>query len=167
MTTIIAVETPQSVTIAADSRIGGGLINDGWISKIVHNGDFTFAAAGYLRAIQVLEYAHLPQPPENSDGAAEDRFVSVELVPALVEAFKSNEDSKTGSVFLAVIRGRVYEITGADGAWTRSQRGLYAVGSGSHLALGALEAGADPETAIKIASIYDSWTNDSVRVVKI
>jgi hypothetical protein len=49
----------------------------------------------------------------------------------------------------------------------RSKRGFYAVGSGSHLALGALEAGASPKQAIKIASRYDSGTNNDVRVLKI
>lgn len=172
MTTIVAVEKPTGVTIAADSRISGYQINDGWIQKIVQNGDFTFAAAGYLRAIQVLQHAHLPQPPLEATPQAIDRFVSVELVPALTEAFNSSlgpspsgpndDEALQGSVFLVVVRGRIYEITGGDGAWVRSQSGHYAIGSGAAFALGALEAGVEPKRAVKIASIYDPSTNSTV-----
>jgi ATP-dependent protease HslVU (ClpYQ) peptidase subunit len=167
MTTIIAVEEKTGVTVAADSRVSGGPLNDGWVQKIVKNGPFLFAAAGHLRAIQILEYAHLPYPPATNKDNAIDRFVSLELVPAIIEAFTKVDDSESreGSTFLAVVRGRVYEISGGDGAWLRSDRGLYAIGSGSMYALGALEAGASVEKAIRIASTYDGDTNDSVNVV--
>lgn len=170
MTTIIAIEREDRVTIAADSRISGGGINDGWVQKIVHNGAFTFAAAGYLRAIQVLEYANLPQPPETNEDGAIDRFISIELMPAIDDAFKkvpTAADTKSYSSIIAVVRRRVYEITGIDLAWTRSARGIYGIGSGANLAIGALEAGASPEHAIKIAARYDAGTNDHVTVKEI
>ena len=169
MTTIVAIEGRGKVTIAADSRVTGSSINDGWVQKIVQNGDFTFAAAGHLRAIQVLEFAHLPQPPATNEDGAIVRFVSVELVPAIVTAFSTAkaDDAKNQSVLLAIVRGRVYDIYGGDGAWVRSPRGLYALGSGSRYALGALEAGATAEQAIKIASLYDWGTNGTVTVKEV
>jgi ATP-dependent protease HslVU (ClpYQ) peptidase subunit len=170
LTTIIAIEREDRVTIAADSRVSGRSVNDGWVQKIVHNGAFTFAAAGYLRAIQVLEYAHLPQPPETNENGAIDRFVSIELVPALEDAFEglsTDSEAKDHSSILVIVRGRVYEITGGDMAWTRSNRGIYGIGSGSELAIGAVEAGASPVEAIRIAAIYDSGTNSTVTVEEI
>lgn len=167
MTTVIAVEHEDGVTFAADSRVSSGSLSDGWCEKVVRNGRFAFAAAGYLRTIQILEYAKLPDAPEGEPGAI-DRFVTLELVPAIKAAFKDvgNEDSFKGSIVIAAVRGRVYEIT-SDGAWTRNPSGYYAVGSGSSYALGALEAGARPKRAIKIAAKYDSGTNDDVRITEV
>lgn len=170
MTTVIAIEDRTGVKIAADSRVTSWHTNDGWVQKIVQNGPFTFAAAGYLRAIQVLEFAKLPQPPEKASADALDRFVSLELVPAITAAFKevdSDKDAKEGSVFIAIVGARVYQIYGADGSWTRSSRGFYAIGSGGDYALGALEAGSTPEKAVQIASLYDPNTNDRVTVMEV
>lgn len=166
MTTVVAVENNDSVTFAADSRISWYEKNDGWIEKIVTNGVFTFAAAGALRAIQILEYAKLPEPPKNKDPKVLDRFVTKELVGSLREAFKDvNSDADETSSIIGAFHGRVY-LFGGDGSWVRYPDGFYAIGSGSPYALGALKAGASIKKAVKIASIYDSATNDDVRVVR-
>ena len=39
---------------------------------------------------------------------------------------------------------------------------FYAIGSGAYFAVGALAAGASPEKAIEIASVFDSGTNNEV-----
>ncbi|UDL15913.1 protease [Microbacterium phage Pumpernickel] len=168
MTTIIAVENEKGVTFASDSRISGWGINDGWVSKVVKNGAITFGAAGYLRTIQVLQYAKLTEPPADATPEGVDRYVSLELVPAIVSAFKevASEESLKRSVILLAVAGRVYEVS-SDGAWTRTADGFYAVGSGSMYALGALAAGAKPAEAIKIASRYDWGTNADAKELKL
>ena len=40
----------------------------------------------------------------------------------------------------------------------------YAIGSGSHIAIGAMAAGATAEEAVKLASKHDCYTNDNVKV---
>lgn len=170
MTTVVAVEDKNGVTFASDSRVTSNSINDGWVDKVVCNGQYVFAAAGYLRTIQVLEYASLPDAP-TGDGRVVDRFVTQELIPAIMKAAKesagSNSDDLLNSgIVLVAVRGRIYEITG-DAAWTRSRNGRYAIGSGSDYALGALAAGASAKKAVKIAAAYDSGTNDDVRVMRI
>lgn len=168
MTTIIAVETEKGVTFASDSRVSGWNINDGWVSKVVKNGAITFGAAGYLRAIQVLQYAKLTEPPADPTPDAVDRYVSLELVPAIVSAFKegSEEDVRKRSIILLAVCGRVYQVDGS-GAWTRAADGNYAVGSGADLALGALAAGAKPTEAITIAAKYDWGTNADAKELKL
>jgi len=169
MTTVVAVETPKGVTFASDSRITTGWqVNDGWLDKVVKNGSITFAAAGYLRTIQILAYAKLPEPPTSSKEAVLDRFVALELVPAVVNAFKdtSEGDALRGSQVLVSFRGRVYSI-GGDGSWLRSKNGHYAVGSGAEYALGALAAGSTPKESVVIASQYDNGTNSDVRKLTI
>lgn len=42
----------------------------------------------------------------------------------------------------------------------------YAVGSGSHLALGAMSAGASAEEAVKIAADYDPFTSEPIETIK-
>lgn len=170
MTTIIAVETEKGVTFASDSRITGWNVNDGWVSKVVKNGAVTFGAAGYLRAIQVLQFAKLTEPPTDPTPEAVDRYVSLELVPAIIAAFKeptiNNETALKFSHILLAVSGRVYEVTG-DGAWVRQADGFYAVGSGSDLALGALAAGATPKKAIEIAAKYDWGTNADAKELRL
>lgn len=166
MTTVVAVESPSGVVFAADSRISWYSKHDGWIDKIVTNGPFTFGTAGALRAIQILEYAKLPEPPKTDDYKILDRFVTKELVGSIKDAFKEvDSDADEVSSIIGSVRGRVY-IFGGDGSWVRNPDGFYAVGSGSPYALGALKAGASPKKAVKIASFFDSGTNDDVRVVK-
>jgi ATP-dependent protease HslVU (ClpYQ) peptidase subunit len=122
--------------------------------------------AGALRAIQILEYAKLPEPPKSKDAKVLDRFVTKELVGSIKDAFKEVDSDADGvSIIIGAFRGRAY-IFNDDGAWVRNPDGFYAIGSGGAYALGALKAGASPKKAVKIASIFDSGTNDDVRVVK-
>jgi hypothetical protein len=90
MTTVVAVETDSGVIFSSDSRVTAYTINDGWVDKVVVNGPVVFAAAGFLRTIQVLAYAKLTNPPETTDSVALDRYVSLELVPSIVAAFKDS-----------------------------------------------------------------------------
>ena len=168
MTTIVAVETEKGVTFASDTRVSGWNINDGWVSKVVKNGAITFGAAGYLRTIQILQYAKLTEPPVDATPEAIDRYVSLELVPAIVAAFKevNQETAQKYSIILLAVAGRVYQV-GGDGAWTRRADGFYAVGSGADTALGALAAGAKPSEAIEIASRYDWGTNADAKELKL
>lgn len=168
MTTIVAVENDKGVLFASDSRITTGWqVNDGWVDKIVRNGEITFAAAGFLRTIQILAYAKLVVPPVTDDPKAIDRYVALELIPAITSAFKDSaaETALQYSVLLVSVRGRVYCVNG-DGSYARNKNGFYAVGSGSEYALGALEAGATAKQAVKIASKYDTFTNKDVRQMK-
>jgi len=170
LTTIVAVEKDGKVKFAADTRITTGWSkSDGWVSKIVHNGEVTFAAAGYLRAIQVLAYAKLSPLPEKATEDLIDRYVTLELVPAIREAFDAtgaDKNALAGSRVLVSLLGRVYSVHGGDGSWIRNKEGIYAVGSGADWAIGALSAGASPEEAIKIASKFDLYTNDDVRTAR-
>lgn len=168
MTTVVAVESAEGVVFASDTRVGGYYVNDGNVEKVVSNGCLTFGTAGFLRAIQVLQYASLPVPPVDCDPVEADRFVTKELVPEIRRAFNDADEKSSleGSAFLASVRGRVYDISG-DGAWVRNPNGFYAIGSGAKFALGALASGASAEEAVRVASVYDSGTNDDVRVVRV
>jgi ATP-dependent protease HslVU (ClpYQ) peptidase subunit len=62
------------------------------------------------------------------------------FIPELKKCFEDNSYSKDGdqdSQVMVLINGTVYEI-GNDYSWARDESGVYAIGSGSAYALGAL-----------------------------
>lgn len=166
MTTIIMHETEDSVLIAFDSKVSGSSTQSStnYSQKVFINpaADIILGVAGYLRAAQVLAYADLPAIDEHDWDV--DRYVTMELLPAIHEVVNTygDEDDTDYSRFLAVVRGRVYDIAG--GSWTRNPSGVYGIGSGSDYAIGAYAAGADLAEAVEIAAEFDAATNDDVTV---
>ena len=59
--------------------------------------------------------------------------------------------------FLIAIAGKVFDID-QDLSVMKTDTGFYGVGSGAHIALGALHAGADPLKAMEIASLLTAYT---------
>lgn len=166
MTTIVAIEKPGKTIFAADSQVSAGSDMFSGMVKIEQNAEYTFAAAGVARSIQVLQFASLPPIPKTSNEKELDRFFTVEIIPTLRKAFEEEDlDVLEESQFLVALRTRVYSVNGACGFWKRTETGLYAIGSGSRYALGALEAGAGVKKAIKIAGKYDRGTNTDVKIV--
>lgn len=175
MTTVIAVEGEYVTKFVADSQCTYGSQQSDDSVKIAKNGEYTFAVAGALRAMQIIEFAKLPPIPHTQingrtdlQNSTLDRFFSLEIIPAIVSAFKEcvRESSLRHSSILVALKNRVYEVAGGDGAWLRYKTGHYGIGSGSSYALGALAAGANPEDAVSIASDYDTYTNLNLTVVE-
>ena len=165
MTTIIMHETEEKVLIAFDSKTsGGGATNSTSAQKVFVNtsADVIIGVAGLARAAYALRYADLPVIDEHDWDV--DRYVTMELLPAIHEVVNTygDEDDTDYSRFLAVVRGRVYDITA--GSWTRNPSGVYGIGSGSAYAIGAYAAGADLAEAVEIAAEFDAATNDDVTV---
>ena len=80
-----------------------------------------------------------------------DQFFTAKFIPALRECFEQQgyaipdikEDkehiAEQASTILVVIHGIIYVVDG-DYSWTSDSSGMYALGSGSSYALGALQA---------------------------
>lgn len=170
MTTIVAVEGTDGVTLASDTRMSGRVINDGWVSKVFHNGELVFGVAGYLRVSQLMKYTDLPELPKSAKPEKIDAWVTHKLVPIWLEVNKyfsdGDKDLRYGSGAIVVVRNRVYELD-SGGGWSRNTSGNYSIGSGSKYALGALSAGASAKRAVRIAALYDAGTNDTVSVLKV
>ena len=75
--------------------------------------------------------------------------------PKLDKDFRGLKLSKEG----------IFYVDGDDTTWMPIGTPYYAVGSGAHYALGALEMGADPKQAVKIAMEYDPYTGGKVTVI--
>lgn len=189
MTTIVGIQGDGYSLIATDSRIssfddkgsayqitslGGGA------SKIASNGKYLLGAAGDVRAINLLHHAfHPPTPAPSLKGKKLDQFITTKFIPSLRELFEEHgyaapEDKNNthiaehDSTVILSINATIYIVEG-DYSWTSDSTGIYATGTGSSYALGALQAllpknpnpkqaKAIANKALNIAAKYDPYT---------
>lgn len=159
MTTIIGIQGDGWALVAADSRVSS---YDGSVTyqtatmtpmsgKVAQNGRWLLAAAGDIRAINLLHHALVPPAPHHSlRGRKLDHFVTTKFIPALRTCFEDNgyampdgaqkeHAAQHSSTILAVINGTIYVMDG-DYSWSTDSTGVYAIGSGGQYALGAVHA---------------------------
>ena len=124
------------------------------MNKVVKKGEYVFAFAGDAVAGNIAEF--LWTPPKIIKTMPLDAFMQVKVLPSLKDAMKehgyepdANKDPSAGFDALMCLNGIIYEID-EEYMWSRDDRGLYAVGSGGALALGALAAGFS-KTSLKSA----------------
>ena len=161
MTTIVAIQGDNYCVVGTDSRVSSfdetGLayqvttLGTG-SCKIAQKGRYLLGAAGDVRAINILHHAFSPPvPPFKSGGEQLDDFITTKFIPNLRNCFENTgyaipdmADNKShiaehSSTVLVAINGVVYIIDG-DYSWTSDRTGIYAIGTGSSYALGAIFA---------------------------
>lgn len=190
MTTILAVQGDNFATVSVDSRISsmdtGGFasqittLGEG-SSKVAKNGKYLLGAAGDVRAINILHHAFIPPvAPPALKGKKLDAFMTNKFVPALRDCFEkqgyaspetdtSQHIAEHASTIIVVVNAVIYVIDG-DYSWTSDLAGIYALGTGSAYALGAMTALAGTKKlsasqaksislkALRIASSFDPYT---------
>ncbi len=172
MTTAIAFQGPDFAILGADSQVTDGdkRILSPSTPKIVKLGKYLLAVRGDCRPGDILTYNWKPPAFDGTDPV---KFMGKKIVPAIIAAFRANgyDFDKDGASFgfLLAFGGNVFEI-GDDLSINQSADGLYAIGSGSAYALGALAGQlpnlAKPESAkeqileaLAIAAKYDINTS--------
>jgi ATP-dependent protease HslVU (ClpYQ) peptidase subunit len=172
MTTVIAFQGPNFAILGADCQITDGdrRILSPSTPKIVKVGRYLLAVRGDARPGDVLMYSWKPPTYDGSDPI---KFMGKKIVPSIIKAFKANsydfEKENAMFGFLIAFAGNVFEI-GSDMSISQNIDGLYAIGSGSDYALGALSAAvptlAKPEQAseqilqaLAISAKYDINTS--------
>jgi hypothetical protein len=122
--------------------------------KIIKKGDYIYAFAGDAIAGNIANF--LWNPPKLIKTMPIDDFMQSKVLPSLREVMNDNgyhgatkDDKDGGFDALICLNGSIYEVD-HDFLWSRDDRGLYAVGSGGSLALGALATGFS-KTSIKSA----------------
>lgn len=145
MTTIAAVQGENWAVVGYDSRVTEEnekiytLPKDN--GKLFKNGAYLIGVAGDMRAINLLSFVFKPPAiTPTTYGVKLDKFMTAIFIPELKKCFEDNSYSKDGdqdSQVMVLINGTVYEI-GNDYSWARDESGVYAIGSGSAYALGAL-----------------------------
>lgn len=161
MTTIVAIQGPDYCVVGTDSRVSSfdqsGLayqittLGTG-SCKIAQKGRYLLGAAGDVRAINILHHSFNPPTPSFKTGGEQlDNFITTRFIPTLQICFENTgyampdmAEDKThiaehSSTILVAINGVVYIIDG-DYSWTSDRTGIYAIGTGSSYALGAMQA---------------------------
>lgn len=160
MTTIVALQGDGFAVVAHDSRVSD-LDSSGHIaqvitvrqnaSKVAKNGKYLLGAAGDMRAINILHHVFAPPtPPSTATGVKLDKFFTSKFIPDLRECFEaqgyaaperdsSDHLAEHSSLILVVIHGVIYVVDGTY-SWASDINGMYAIGTGSPYALGALKA---------------------------
>lgn len=165
MTTIIAKEVNGKVTFGYDSLCTGGDSFELEREKVFSNNGIIFGIAGRLLLNAEFKHANFPTPPKNPQ--LTDKYVTVSLMPhirrLLNELAPRRSEDEFSMQILVVVNNRIYEI-GCDTSWMRRVDGLYAIGSGSPVALGALKHGASIEEALVIAAENDPYTGGRLTV---
>lgn len=165
MTTIVMVEKPNLVQIAWDSKVSRGYSHEELEQeKVFEASGITYGVAGEVRVANILESLDV-KPPQGVEGKAVDAWVSRVLIPRM--QFACREADPEGQYYveaniLVVVNGRVYSI-GRNFSRVRNTSGVYAIGSGSTYAKGALSAGASPEKAVQIAADNDMATGHGIK----
>lgn len=176
MTTIVAIQGDDYCVVCTDSRISSfdetgmayQITTLGTGScKVAQKGRYLLGAAGDVRAINILHHAFNPPIPSFKVGGEQlDEFITTKFIPALQVCFENTgyampdlaEDkthmSEQSSTILVAINGVVYIIDG-DYSWTSDRAGVYAIGTGSSYALGAVLAlsNSKPMTLQKAKSV--------------
>lgn len=175
MTTIVAIEHADGVTFAYDSQVtsgGGGFTRHDDQQKVFQNGELVFGIAGSVLDAQIIEHMDIPSIKKRHAGNL-DAWVTNRLIPSIREnlaahgALEVDKQQTFADVHaLACVRGRIYRI-GSNTAWTRREDGVYAVGSGSHFAMGALGMGASARKAVKVARANDLYTGGPIRTIEV
>ena len=167
MTTILAIQHPDKVSLGADSQVTAGngrIANHPQMVKISQKGDYIIAGAGECAPCDIAQHIWVPPVPSAKDWNNLYHFMIAKVVPSLKACFKENEykwdveDDETKFAFLMIIGGEIFEIAD-DFSVCLDGKGYYGVGSGSDFAIGALSAGATVKEALKIASDNDAFTS--------
>jgi ATP-dependent protease HslVU (ClpYQ) peptidase subunit len=161
MTTIVAYQGENYAAVGVDSRISsmdeGGFASQimtlaSGSSKVASNGKYLLGAAGDVRAINILHHAFTPpMPTVGMKGKKLDQFMTIKFIPALRECFEkqgyaTSPESESAvhmaqheSTILVVVNANIYVVDG-DYSWASDATGIYALGTGSAYALGAMHS---------------------------
>jgi len=166
MTTIIGVEYEDSCTLMADSRTTdseGRIYSHPSVVKLSRRGDFIIGGSGEAYPCDVAQ--HLWVPPKLTPKDKKDllHFMITKAMPSLRKCLVTNgynfheSSSEMRFQFLVAVGGSIFDVD-QELVASKNDPGIYAVGSGSSYALGALHAGAQILEAMEIAARLTAYT---------
>jgi len=166
MTTIVAVQYSDRVEMGADSLVTATRkYSHPKMAKITERGQYLIAGAGESAACDLIQHCWTPPTPSATDKRDLYHFIIAKVVPSMKQCFKDNDykwqndsdDEETKFAFLISICGEVFDIAD-DFAVCLDSDGIYGIGSGSSLAIGALKAGASIKEALEVSANKDPYT---------
>lgn len=185
MTAIVGIQGKGWVVLASDTvttYTDRPYVAKG-CEKINKVGEYLIAVAGDAIAGDILN--NLWQPPKVVKTKEPEKFLMLKVLPSIKQAltdagYDSNpankKDDDAGWDALICFNGKLYQISD-DYGYMKDDKGLYGIGSGGALALGALaamenetrthsKATAAAKKAINIAIQYNIWCDGPVNIKK-
>lgn len=185
MTTLVAIQGDGWTVLGCDSRTSdeNGRFAINKAPKIVDNNGILIAGCGSLRASNVLHFGYAQPKPTATENL--DKFMTQKFIPQMRKHFteggidikKDDDVAQNEGGFLVSVKGQIYQVE-EDYSWDTNIRGVYTMGSGGDVALGALAAlGVQkvktPEQAekiirkaIAIAIDYDMYCSEPIHTFK-
>ena len=166
MTTVVMIHRGGDVVAGWDSMVTNGTHS---VSSMTHDkvwvqGGVTYGFAGNLRTLDILQTTKFP---EYTEGDAR-KWITTTWVPTLIESIKDNpfafdkeEGVLKGVALLMVVGGRVFDVDDSM-CPAECEDGVYAIGTGSDFARGALLSGATVMQALTIARDCDAFTGGTL-----
>jgi ATP-dependent protease HslVU (ClpYQ) peptidase subunit len=163
MTTIIMKEENGGVSIAYDSQVTRSLSkNNTRLQKVFRNGSLIIGMAGNLSVLNAVKFETFEEVGDNPEKWAVTHFApKLREVADRLHVCKSVCDDCVNYQTLVVAGGKVFNVDcflGVD----CNIGGLYAIGSGSEFALGALAMGASVRSALGVAAQFDIGTGGAL-----
>lgn len=177
MTTLIGIQGPDFVVLAADSQITD---NDQRVistqtPKIVRVGNYILGVTGESRPGDILTYNWKPPTYKGSNPV---EWMGKRIIPSIQSAFKDNGyemDKESSFCYLIAFDSVLFSI-GQDLSFNSSENGIFTAGSGGPYALGYLcslrsisyrtlpLAKVIAEKAVQIASVLDINTCPPIQI---
>lgn len=131
----------NTTTMAADKLLTGGPMHS--VTKLFRVGASIIGVCGkYDQALRFVEWRRNPDVRPTFVGEPD------------VQALELTQDGKIIWWGIEMIPVQIHKP-------------FYAIGMGAEYALGAMSAGKSPQSAVKIASVWDSATGSEVQIMKV
>lgn len=150
MTTILAIQGDNFAAICSDSQWTDeyGRVGKMAQSKVVTVGRYLIGVAGDTRGANIIQHMFAPPAlPVKLSGAKLAKFIVSQFIPALRTVLEENglgrpqyddRPAESSNDILVLANGTIFQID-TDYGTEIDSNGIYAIGSGAHYALGALE----------------------------
>jgi ATP-dependent protease HslVU (ClpYQ) peptidase subunit len=173
MTTIVGVVKNGHVIMGADSQVTSGSRPNMHpkMQKITNNNGYLIGGSGDSTPCDILQHIFEPPVPTITERKNLYKFMITKFVPAMRECLEENGykidsgDKESGFDMLFAFDGELFEID-SDFSVLLNGEGIYGIGSGSGIAIGALASGKTVEEALEIAAKNDIYTSGPFQIVK-
>lgn len=169
MTTIIGIQYDDYCEISVDSRVtddNGLIYTHPDMMKYAERGALIIAGSGEVTPCDIAQNIWVPPRLLAEDKKNIYKFMIVKVMPSLRECltkngynFNESKDNNSGERFhfLIACNGQVFDVD-EELSVIRRENGIYAIGSGGQLALGALSMGATALEALEKVSQMSAYT---------
>ena len=172
MTTIIGVEYEDRCEIFTDSRVtddNGRIFIHKDMQKFAKRGHLIVAGSGEVLPCDIAQNIWNPPRMTAADKKNVYKYIIRKVVPSLRKCLTENgynfdevhdkkQDGERWHMLIAC-EGQIFDVD-YELTVTRDENNVYAIGSGSDFALGAIHAGAHPIKALEITSKLSAYTSE-------